>query len=337
LADDISAMIENSRRSVYRHANTEVVMLFWNIGRRINNEILQNRRAGYGKEIVSTVSAQLIEKHGRSFEDRNLRRMMQFAEQFADFEIVSSLTTQLSWTHFVEVLPLRTMEAKLFYMRECADGSLSVKELRDLISRKAFERRDIADTQITNASPIPAGMFKDPYLFDVLGLKNEYLEADLEEAILRELEKFLLEFGKGFAFVERQKRMIIDGEDHHLDLLFYSRSSKRLVAVELKHGKFKAEYNGQMKLYLGWLDRYERHEGESAPVGLILCAESSREQIELLKLDRDGILVAEYWTELPPKKELERRIRMILAEARERTGHRRALTPSETKDRRTDE
>jgi hypothetical protein len=140
------------------------------------------------------------------------------------------------------------------------------------------------------------------------------------------LEKFILEFGKGFAFVDRQKRMIIDGDDYHLDLLFYSRTLKRLVAVELKQGKFKAEYNGQMKLYLGWLDKYERQEGENAPIGLILCAESSREQIELLKLDRDGILVAEYWTVLPPKKEFEAKIHALLIEERERLERRKLLT-----------
>jgi hypothetical protein len=159
----------------------------------------------------------------------------------------------------------------------------------------------------------------------VLGLKDEYLESDMETAILHELEKFILEFGKGFAFVERQKRMIIDGDDYHLDLLFYNRHLRRLVAVELKQGKFKAEYNGQMKLYLGWLDKYERQDGENAPIGIILCSESSREQIELLKLDRDGILVAEYWTALPPKKEFERIIHSILEDTRERLRQRGLL------------
>jgi predicted nuclease of restriction endonuclease-like (RecB) superfamily len=255
--------------------------------------------------------------------------MLQFAEQFVDEKIVASLSRQLSWSHFLALIPLKSGEAKMFYARESITGGLGVRDLRKLISRKAFERKEIADTQITVASPIPVGTFKDPYLFDILGLKDEYLEADLEAAILRELEKFILEFGKGFAFVERQKRMIIDGDDHHLDLLFYNRFLKRLVALELKQGKFKAEYNGQMKLYLGWLDKYERQEGENAPIGLILCAESSREQIELLKLDRDGIMVAEYWTALPPKKEFETKIHALLLEERERL-ERRKLSLQDT-------
>jgi predicted nuclease of restriction endonuclease-like (RecB) superfamily len=324
--EEISALIEQSRRIVYAHVNSATVLLFWRIGQRINREILINKRADYGKHIVVTLSRQLTGKYGRTFEEKNLRRMLQFANQFSDEEIVVSLSRQLSWSHFLTLIPLKSDEAKMFYAQESSKACLGVRQLRELISRKAYERKEIADAQITQMSPIPVGAFKDPYLFDILGLKDEYLEADLEAAILRELEKFILEFGKGFAFVDRQKRMIIDGDDYHLDLLFYSRTLKRLVAVELKQGKFKAEYNGQMKLYLGWLDKYERQEGENAPIGLILCAESSREQIELLKLDRDGILVAEYWTVLPPKKEFEAKIHALLIEERERLERRKLLT-----------
>jgi len=186
---------------------------------------------------------------------------------------------------------------------------------------------EIANAQITDDGRVPFNTFKDPYLFDILGLKEEYLESDLEAAILRELEKFILEFGKGFAFIERQKRMIIDGEDFHLDLVFYNRHLKRLVAVELKQGTFKAEYNGQMKLYLKWLNRYEREESENEPIGLILCAGGNRKRIELLEMDKDGIVVAEYWTTLPPKAEFEQKIHAILTETRERLARRNALLP----------
>jgi len=328
LFNEISVLIEQSRRLMYSQVNETIVLLFWTIGHRINSDILLNKRADYGKQIVVTLSRQLTEKFGRSFEEKNLRRMLQFAEQFTDEEIVVTLSRQLSWSHFLALFPLKSNDAKMFYARESMNGNLGVRELRSLISRKAFERKEIADSQITVASEIPIGAFKDPYLFDILGLKDEYLEADLEAAILRELEKFILEFGKGFTFVERQKRMIIDGDDYHLDLLFYNRYLKRLVAVELKQGKFKAEYNGQMKLYLGWLDKYERQEGENAPVGLILCSESSREQIELLKLDRDSIVVAEYWTTLPPKKDFEKMIHTILSNARDRMTQRGLLPPN---------
>ena len=168
-------------------------------------------------------------------------------------------------------------------------------------------------------------VFRDPYFLDFLGLRQGYDEADLEAAILRQLEAFILELGRGFAFVERQKRMVIDGEDFYLDLLFYHRRLRRLVAIELKLGRFKAAHKGQMELYLKWLDKHERQAGEEAPIGLILCAESSREQVELLQMHKDGITVAEYWTELPPKAELEQHLHQALLEARERLARRGVL------------
>ncbi|MCL2187898.1 MAG: PDDEXK nuclease domain-containing protein [Defluviitaleaceae bacterium] len=323
LFNKISNLIEQSRSAIHAHASGTTVYLFWEIGRHINVDILENKRADYGKKIVSALTTQLTKRYGRTFEVRNLRRMMQFAEQFPNFEIVSALTTQLTWSHFIEILPLKSMDAKIFYLNEAARSFSSTRQLRKMIGRKAYERKEIADTQLTSASPIPLGTFKDPYLFDVLGIKDEYLEADLEEAILRELEKFILEFGNDFTFVGRQKRMILDGRDRYLDLLFFNRELKRLVAVELKIGRFCAEHKGQMQLYLAWLDKHERKEWEESPVGIVLCSEMGRDELELLKLDRDGILVAEYWTALPPKAEFEQKIQTILTETRERMEQRK--------------
>lgn len=322
LFTEISTLIEQARGAVVAQANYTVTLLFWNIGRRVNGVVLQNKRAEYGKQIVVTLARQLTEKYGRNFEEKNLRRMLQFAEQFPDEKIVGPLARQLSWSHFLMLLPLKSHAAKLFYAQKAMEGRLGKRDLRQMIARKAFERTAIADAQLAPESPVPYSFFKDPYLFDFLGLKDDYLENDLEAAILRELERFILEFGKGFAFVERQKRMIIDGEDFYLDLLFYHRILKRLVAVELKLGKFQARDKGQMELYLKWLERHDRQEGENAPVGLILCAAGSREQVELLEMHKDGIVLAEYWTELPPKKEFERKIHLLLTEARERLAQR---------------
>jgi predicted nuclease of restriction endonuclease-like (RecB) superfamily len=327
LYEEISEMIEQSRRVIYSRANAETVLLFWKIGQRVNSEVLNHKRADYGKQIVVTLSRQLTEKYGRSYDEKNLRRRLQFAEQFSDDEIVVSLSRHLSWSHFLALIPLKSSEAKMFYARESMNDVLGVRDLRKMISRKAYERKEIANTQIAPASPVPLGMFKDPYLFDAMGIKDEYLESDLEAAIIRELEKFILEFGKGFAFVERQKRMIIDGEDHHLDLLMFNRYLNRLVAIDFKQNSFEAADGGQMRLYLKWLNRYERQEHENEPVGLILCATGSREKIELMEMDKDGIVVAEYWTALPPKKEFEQKIHAILAETRERMARRNLLLP----------
>lgn len=325
LFSELSHLIEQSRHQVAMYANSTLTILFWQVGKRINEEVLQNERADYGKQIVPTLSAQLETHYGRNFAERNVRRMMQFAEQFQDLKIVSPLATQLSWSHFVELLPIKVFEAKYFYAQRAAEEQWSKRDLRKQISLKVFERTAIANTQAAPTGRIPVNTFKDPYLLDFLGLPSGYLEKDIEAAILGELERFILELGKGFAFVERQKRMIIDGEDFYLDLLFYHRSLKRLVAIELKLGRFQAKHKGQMELYLKWLDRHEREEGEETPMGLILCAESSREQVELLEMHKDGIMVAEYLTELPPKKELERKLHTALIEAKERFERKKLL------------
>lgn len=321
----LSALIEQNQQQVVSQANSTLTLMFWHIGNKINNEILQNKRADYGKQIVPTLSTQLKEKYGKNFELGNLRRMMQFAEQYPDIQIVVPLARQLSWSHFTILIPIKNLEVNLFYANMAIAGALGKRELRKQIALKAFERTQIANTQIANGTHIPLNTFKDPYLLDFLGLQNTYLEKDLEQAILRELEAFILELGKGFAFVERQKRMIIDGEDFYLDLLFYHRTLKRLVAIELKLGKFEAKHKGQMELYLKWLNKYEKQEGENTPIGLILCAESSREQIELLEIHKDGIMVAEYWTELPSKKELEQKLHSSFIQAKEQLERKKLL------------
>ena len=318
LISEISLLIEQSQRHIATQANSALTQLFWQIGKRINDEILLNKRADYGKQIVVTLSEKLMTRYGRSFEEKNLRRMLQFSEQFEDFSIVVTLSRQLSWSHFLVLLPIKQAEAKQYYANLSSVEYWSVRDLRKQIASKAFERNEIANTQLSTFKPELLNTIIDPYSLDFLNLKNTYLEQDLERAILHELEAFILELGKGFAFMERQKRMIIDGDDFYLDLLFYNRKLKRLVAIELKLGKFKAAHKGQMELYLKWLSKYEKAEGENEPIGLILCAESNKEQIELLEIQKDGIMVAEYWTEMPSKQALQQKLHQLLIEAKER-------------------
>ena len=250
LLKELHLLIDKSQQQLVAQTNSTVTMLFWYIGNRINETILQNKRADYGKQIIVTLSRQLTEKYGRNFEEKNLRRMLQFAEQFTDKEIVVTLSRHLSWSHFLVLIPLKKNKAKLFYAQKAASKALGVRELRKQIATKTFERTTIANLQSPINNQIGYNTFKDPYFLDFLGLRNDYLEKDLETAILKEIEAFLLELGNGFTFVDRQKRMIIDGEDFYLDLLFYHRSLKRLVAIELKLGKFEAKHKGQMELYL---------------------------------------------------------------------------------------
>ena len=318
LLNDLSFIIQKGKQYASAQVNSALVLVYWQVGRRMNEDVLQHERAAYGKEVVKNVAIRLVEQFGKSFEAKNLRRMMQFAEVFPDFEIVVPLARQLSWSHFIILIPIKNSKKRAFYIEKTAEEQWSKRELRRQIERKAYERNQIAASQNPETGLEHITFFKDPYLLDFLDLKDSYHEKDLEAAILRDLESFILELGTGFSFVERQKRMIIDGDDFYLDLLFFHRKLRRLVAVELKLGKFKAADKGQMELYLKWLDRYEKQAEENPPIGLILCAEASREQVELLQMQKDGIMVAEYWTELPPKEELERRLHRALIEARER-------------------
>lgn len=278
-------------------------------------EVLGGERAQYGAQLMKGLGEKLEREFGRGFAGQNLRRMVQFSQAFSDPEIVVTLSRQLSWSHFVVLLTIKGAAARSYYAQQSMAERWSVRELRRQIDRKAYERHQIASAEAGEADAAPDVIFKDPYFLDFLGLRDGYDEADLEAAILLQLKEFILELGQGFAFVERKKRMIIDGEDFYLDLLFFHRRLRRLVAIELKLGRFEAGHKGQMELYLRWLDRYERQPGEEAPIGLILCAESRHEQVELLQVEKDGITVAEYWTELPPKADIEQRLRAALHSA----------------------
>jgi predicted nuclease of restriction endonuclease-like (RecB) superfamily len=335
----LADLIASSRQRVAGAVNAELTMLYWTVGQRLHREILGGERAPYGAGLIDQIGDRLSAEFGRGFEAKNLRRMARFAELFPEPEIVASLMRKLSWTHFLQILPLRDPDQRLYYARIAGEERWSVRELRRRVEAKTWERTALASLHqaqvpeealaaASEGKPVSACLvFKDPYFLEFLGLPPGYNERDLETAILRDLERFILELGRGFAFVERQKRIILDGEDFYLDLLFFHRRLRRLVAVELKLGRFKAAHKGQMELYLRWLDRYERQPGEEAPIGLILCAEAAREQVELLEMHQDGIMVAEYWTELPPKRELAARLHQALVEARERLARQRLLAP----------
>jgi predicted nuclease of restriction endonuclease-like (RecB) superfamily len=333
LLTDLREIIGRGKSQAVAAVNSALTLTYWQVGQRINTDVLRGERAAYGKQVIPSLAGELVAQYGKSFETRNLRRMMQFAEMFPDIGIVTPLVSQLSWTHFTVLLMLPDDAARHFYARQAIDHVWSKRELIRQIERKAFERAHIADSKLalataTDVTHALAGSFKDPYFFDFLGLPQGYLENDLEQALIRELEQFILELGKGFAFVERQKRMIIDGEDFYLDLLFYHRRLKRLVAVELKIDRFKAAHKGQMELYLNWLDKYERQPDEAAPIGLILCAQAGTEQVELMNLQKDNIMVAEYWTELPSKAVLENKLHTALIEIRERLAEQKYIAKS---------
>uniref|UniRef100_UPI00321FAD0D PDDEXK nuclease domain-containing protein n=1 Tax=Legionella sp. TaxID=459 RepID=UPI00321FAD0D len=290
---------------------------------------LKDSRAEYGQGIIENLSHNLMSEYGRSFEEKNLRRMIQFAETFPDEKIVAALRRELSWTHFRSLIPIKDPLKRDFYAEMCRVERWSTRTLEKQIQSMLFERTALSKKPeelirheievVRDSDKVSTDLIlKDPYILDFLGMKDRYLEKDLEDAILREIEHFLLELGSGFSFIARQKRIQIDNRDYYIDLLFYNRRLRRICAIDLKLGEFDAAYKGQMELYLRWLAKYEQEPGENPPLGIILCTGKTHEQIELLELDKSGIHVAEYITTLPPKEELEKKLHQSIEFARQR-------------------
>jgi predicted nuclease of restriction endonuclease-like (RecB) superfamily len=325
LLSEVRELILQTRQTVAQGVNSALVLLYWQIGQRVRTDILKEKRAGYGEQIVHTLCGQLTAEFGRGFGIRSLFRMVQFAEVFPDIEIVSALRTQLGWTHFRQIIALDDPLKREFYAEMCRMERRSTRTLEQKIGGMLFERTALSKKpdsliaaelkKLRDDDKLPPDLvFRDPYVLDFLGLKDTYGENDLESAILREIEAFILEIGVGFCFVERQKRMQIDGRDYYLDLLFYHRKLRRLVAV----GDFEAADKGQMELYLNWLKRYERESDEEEPLGMILCAGKTQEHVELLELQKSGIHLASYLTRLLPWKQLEKKLRQTVKRARQR-------------------
>lgn len=333
---DLKELIERTRGRVAHQINAELVILNWNIGNRIKTEILNQERAEYGQQIVKSIADELTSLYGRGFSRANLFHMVRFAETFPNKEIVYSLSRQLGWTHFRQIIYLKDELRREFYSEMCCLERWSVRTLQKKIGGMLFERTALSkktDALVKQELAAlreehrltPDLIFRDPYLLDFLGLKDAFSEKDLEEAILREMELFLLELGSDFSFIARQKRITVDNEDFYIDLLFFHRELRRLVVIELKLDKFSPSDKGQVELYLRWLDKYERKVGEESPVGLILCAGKSTEQIELLSLDRSDIRVAEYITDEIPKSLLADKLNDAIKHARERLASQRLL------------
>ena len=318
LYNKIANNIEKAKRNVTISVNKEMTMLYWNIGKDITENILNYEKAEYGKAIIKKLSQRLINKYGQGYSMKKIFRMIKFYDYFSDFEILSTLSTKLSWSHFAEILQIKDNIKRDFYTTMCINENWSVRTLRERINFALFERTAISkkpEKTIINDLKLLSEenkmttdlFFRDPYILDFLDLKDTYSEKDLEKAIINELEKFILEMGHDFAFLAKQKRITIDGEDYYIDLLFYHRKMKRLVVIELKLEKFRAEHKGQVELYLKWLDKYEKAEGENSPIAIILCASKNEKMSELLELDKSGIHVAQYLTKYVPKEMLEQK------------------------------
>ena len=329
LFSEIRQLIDAAKQRAAVAINAEITLLYWQVGDRIQTEILQRQRAEYGKQIIATLSQKLTQTYGKGWSEKQLRHCLHFAETFPDQQIVSALRRQLSWTHIKTLMYFDDPLKRNFYIEICCLEGWSSRQLQERINSMLFERTAISrkpeetirhdlEQLRENKQISPDLLLKDPYILDFLDISDRYLEKDLEDAILRDIEKFLLELGAGFTFIARQKRIQIDNDDFYIDLLFYNRKLKRLVAIDLKLGNFRHEYKSQMELYLRWLAKYDQESDEQSPLGIILCAGKKQEQIELLELDKSGIHVAEYLTVLPPKELLQAKLQQAIASAHRR-------------------
>lgn len=330
ILNDIRRLIEDSRRKVATAINTTMTMMYWHIGNRINVEVLGGVRGTYGKHIVASLSKELTAEYGgQQFSLRNLHRMMQFAKIYPDIQIVTPLVSQLSWTHIQQIISIEDPIKRKFYVTMAADQRWSKRTLKAKIDGMLYERTAIAKQpdevilhdleELRNERKMSADLvFHDPYFLDFLGVESKFSERDLEDAIVGELQRFITEMGSDFAFMARQKRISVDDEDYYIDLLFFHRRLRCMVAIDLKLGKFKAAYKGQMELYLRWLEKNEMLDGENRPIGLILCAGKNQEHVELMHLHESNIRVAEYLTKLPDHRLLEEKLQMAVDRARTR-------------------
>ena len=330
LFEGIKQLIDTIRARVAVNINAETVSLYWTVGHHINKELLKENRAEYGNKVIRNLANQLTQYYGKGFTYSSLARMCKVAETF-DEEICATLSHKLSWSHLIELSTLDDELKRDFYTQMCIYEKWSVRVLRDKVGGMLFERtaiakqpeniireslQDLNEKQELN----PELVFKNSYILDFLNLPANYSEKELEDALIAHIAQFILELGDGFAFIERQKRIPIDSTDYHLDLLFFHRKLRRLVAIDLKLRKFLPKDKAQMELYLKWLKRHEMQPGEDTPVGLVLCSEGNTEHIELLMLDEKEIRVAQYLTELPSKAWFADKLKRALAIAKMNQG-----------------
>lgn len=312
LYEGVTEIIDDARTRVALYVNSQTSMTFWKVGKYIIDDMDYQTYSAYGQKILATLSQRLMARYGRGYSYSALTRMMKVARLYNDREMFATLSQTLTWSHFVELITIKDDTKRLFYQQMGIAQHWSVTQLRDKQDEMAYERSLIAVKpndeivkKLENISPQhtdPDVVLKSSYILDFLGLSGFYSEEELESAIAKQLENFILELGQGFAFLERQKRFTIDGTDYYLDLLFYHRKLKCLVAIDLKLGKFKPQFKGQMELYLKYLQKYDMQSDENPPIGLLLCSEGNTEHIELLMLDEENIKVGQYLTCLPDKQ-----------------------------------
>lgn len=310
--NDIKNLVINSRNKVYSAVNTEMLNLYWNIGKIIMEIQQGDERASYGDYILDKLSSKLTKEFGKGFSKRNLERMRKF---YICFPITTTVSSQLSWSHYLELIKIDEKPKRNFYLNECINAKWSVRELqrqkdsllyeRLLLSANKEKVRELSEKgQIIKTSK---DLVKDPFVLEFLDIKEntEYLESDLEKNIIKHLKEFLLELGKGFSYVGNQVRLTLEEDHFYPDLVFYNRLLKCFVIIDLKIGKVTHQDIGQMQMYVNYYDREIKQEDENQTIGILLSTDKNETIVKYtLPKDNKTIFSSEYKLHLPTEQEL---------------------------------
>jgi len=336
LYEEVRSILELARDRAYSAIKFAMVEAYWNIGKLISETVGEDGRREYGKNLMKYLSEHLTADFGKGFDESNLRYMRKF---YLTFPIRDALRHELSWTHYRLIMKVENLNARKFYLDECAKSNWSTRQLERQINSFFYERlltshaapnaKEILSAEITAKEPgvTPLDVIKDPYILEFLGLNHDkyHFESDIEKALLTHIQKFLLELGRGFTFEARQKRITFDGEHYYIDLVFYNYLLKCFVLIDLKAGKLTHQDIGQMQMYVNYYTRELRNEGDTPPIGILLCADKSESVVRYtLSEDNTQIFTSKYKLYLPTEEELRREIeaeqRQLSIEARLNSG-----------------
>ena len=313
---EIKKLLQDARQKVYQSINSTMTLTYYKIGKRIVEEEQDGeKRAEYGKALLKNLSEQLSKEFGKGYSVDNLENMRRFYLSFSKSETVSR-KFKLSWSHYIFLTRIENINEREFYENEASENSWSLRELKREFNSGLYERLALSKdkkevTTLSRGQSINSAkdIIKDPYVLEFVGLPelSSYSESQLEQKLIDKLEHFLLELGKGFTFVARQKRITIDEKHFKVDLVFYNRFLKSFVVIDLKIGELKHQDIGQMLMYVNYFDRYEKQEDENPTVGIILCKDKSKALVELtLPKDNSQIYASKYLTVLPDKEEFKK-------------------------------
>lgn len=316
--NEIRCFIINAKQEIYKSVNSAMVEAYWNIGKKIYEVCGENDRAAYGKQVLKDISKALTKEFGQGFSIQNLRKMRQF---YTVYQKRSTVSSELSWSHYQLLMRVEDEKARQFYTNECTKASWSVRQLQRQINTMYYNRilaskdkKSVAqEIEKTVPKPEYESIIKDPYVLEFLDLpaNEHFYESNLEQALIDHLQKFLLELGRGFSFVARQKHFVVDGRHFYIDLVFYNYILKCFVLIDLKTEDLTHQDIGQMQMYVNYYTRELMNEGDNPPIGILLCADKSDTLVKYtLPEDNNQIFASKYKTYLPSEEELKRELNL---------------------------